>query len=354
MTIPLPAELRLAKHAQLRASALYLDDPQVSLIDVGLRIHERARQVTDEITVRVHVRRKLRGPAFEALAEMQPERVIDERKVGFPVDVVEGNYRLQAFPEQRNSGARRSGVFNPLRGGISISNEWFYTYGTLGGFVRDRQTGEVMILSNWHVLAGSGYARPGLRIYQPGTGDGGWGIYTIARLARHAMDQGIDAALATLTGERPYSSEELGIGPVSGSAAPMLGMRLVKSGRTSGITHGVVTGIEGIQTLSYRGLPRIVRHVMHISQDPSGGTVSAPGDSGSWWLDESTHRAVGLHFAGNDEPEYGLAIAMPYVLEALDVDVVSGAQPEAGMAWTRPREMAVSLARRPEPMPGSL
>ena len=52
------------------------------------------------------------------------------------------------------------------------------------------------------------------------------------------------------------------------------------------------------------------------------------GDSGSWWLEGATHRAVGLHFAGSNDPEYGLAIAMPQVLEALNIDIAT----EAGSA----------------------
>jgi hypothetical protein len=37
----------------------------------------------------------------------------------------------------------------------------------------------------------------------------------------------------------------------------------------------------------------------------------------------SATEAVTLHFAGFDEPEAALAIAMPQVLEALNVDIVA-------------------------------
>jgi len=328
---------RQAMRARLRASALYLDDPRVTLIDVGLRIHEREEQITDELTVRVHVRHKLRGPAFEDFAIRNPERVVDESRVDFPVDVIEGNYRLQTRPIPR-----RSGLFNPLRGGISISNEWFFNYGTLGGWVRDLETGQDMLMSNWHVLAGTSLARRGLRIYQPGTGDGGWRLNTIARLERHGMDQGIDAAVASLTGARQVVNDSLGIGPVTGPGAPVLGMRVVKSGRASGVTQGIITGVEGLQTLQYRGFSRVVRHVVHIAQAPEGGQISAPGDSGSWWLDAATRQAVGLHFAGDDDPEYGLAIAMPETLAALNVEIVPAEAPFA-------RPEAARVVRQPEP-----
>ena len=40
------------------------------------------------------------------------------------------------------------------------------------------------------------------------------------------------------------------------------------------------------------------------------------------WLDAATDSAVGLHFAGSNFPERGLAIDLPSVLEALEVDLV--------------------------------
>lgn len=60
---------------------------------------------------------------------------------------------------------------------------------------------------------------------------------------------------------------------------------------------------------------------MHIAQLPGGFDVSGPGDSGSSWIDPGTNQAVGLHFAGSNVPEYGLALSMPQVLDALQVDL---------------------------------
>ena len=48
-----------------------------------------------------------------------------------------------------------------------------------------------------------------------------------------------------------------------------------------------------------------------------------PGDSGAWWLEENSLRAVGLHCAGNRNPSWGLALSMPEVLDALNVDVLT-------------------------------
>jgi endonuclease G len=137
------------------------------------------------------------------------------------------------------------------------------------------------------------------------------------------MREGIDAAVAELTGARPIINDQLDLGLVSGVTAPTLDMRVIKSGRTSEVTHGIITGVEGVRTIPYGGFDRIVRHVVHIAQAPEGGQVSAGGDSGSWWLEEGTNKVVGLHFAGDNFPAYGLAIAIPQVLDALNVDVVT-------------------------------
>lgn len=323
-----PAEFRAALRARARAAAFHLSDARVSLIDVGWRIQEQAgQQLGDELTVRVHVRHKPRGAAFEAFAARTPERVIDKDQIGFPVDIVEADYRLQAHRFFSAQPPPRAGLYNPLRGGISISNEWDYNYGTLGGAVRDRETGAVMILSAWHVLAGYIYARPGLRIYQPGYGDGGQRRHTIARLTRHAMRLGLDAAIAELTDARPIINNQLGLGSVAGVTTPTLGMQVFKSGRTSGLTNGVIDGVEGLQTIPYGGFYRTVRHVVHIMQSPEGGEISRGGDSGAWWLEAGSNRAVGLHFAGDDQPEYGLATAMPQVLAALGVEIITAAEP---------------------------
>jgi len=98
-----------------------------------------------------------------------------------------------------------------------------------------------------------------------------------------------------------------------------------------------------------------IQHVMTIVPVPGKREVSAGGDSGSWWLDVETRAAVGLHFAGSDDPEQALAIEMVAVLDALDVELVTERppvtdrrRPEAVVreAWrTVEREMAETLAR---------
>jgi hypothetical protein len=313
--------LRDGLRARDRAAAFHLYNPRVTLIDLGWKI--RDGKLTDQLTVRFHVRQKPQGPSFEAFAIQRPELVLpSETELEFPVDYIEATYNTQiGTPSLSAAAIQRDRSCDPLQGGISISNEWAYGYGTLGGVVKDRFTGEEMILSAWHVLASSAFTQPGLRIFQPGVGDGGTLRHTVARFTRHAMNQGIDAAVAKLEGYRSTLNESYEIGSVAGAIEPLIDMRLMKSGRASRVTHGRISGVEGERPIWYGGLLRTIRHIVHIMQTPEAGEVSRGGDSGSWWLEETSRKAAALHIAGNDDPEYALAISMPRVLDALQVDI---------------------------------
>jgi len=322
-----PRLFRKACQARDLAAAFYLFNPRVTLIDVGWRIEEsQGGQISQDLAVRVHVHRKPRGPVLEAFAERHPGLMIDKNRIAFPVDIVEASYPLQWYwdPVQPPPRGR---IFTVLQGGISISNEWLYNYGTLGGLVEDRETGEKMILGNWHVLAGSAYAPRGLGIYQPGRADGGSFQHTIAYLERHAMNQGLDAAVAKLTGARSTINNQLDVGRVSGETLPTLGMKVVKSGRGSSVTRGMIDGVEGEYPIRYGGLPRKIKHVHRVVPLTSTDEASRGGDSGSWWLEQDTRKAAALHFAGFDSPETALAMAMPPVLDALNVNIVTEVEP---------------------------
>lgn len=314
-------QLRAACRARKLAAAYHIFDPNVSLIDVGWRIKDG--RLTDQLAVRAHLRRKLRGAAYETFSAASPQRVIDAGRIGFPVDIIEAEYRRDRFWSWPQPQSARARSFNPLKSGISISNEWDFNYGTLGAIARDRETNDPMILSAWHVLAGSAYAPTGQRILQPGYGDGGRRIHTVARLTRHAMNQGIDAAVARIESPRQVINDQLGVGPVAGQTAPLIGINAIKSGRATDVTEAQITGIDGITKISYGGFPCLVRHVVHLAQTDAGGEVSSGGDSGACWLDKESRLAIGLHYAGSNFPEYALAIAMPQVLDALNVDLLT-------------------------------
>lgn len=317
------AHARLAMHEAARE---FLFDPNVNLIDFGYPSHG-GQLAEDELTIRIHVRKKLSGFALEAAVQAGHTRPIPRSIGEFKTDVPEGTYRPHWWGWwrgwQRKPSNPRASRAEVMRGGISISDENRYSYGTLGGIVFDRTTGRKMILSNWHVLVGRWSSRPGQRIYQPGRRDGGTSADTVATYTRDAMSLNLDAAVATVNGKRQLINDQFGLKPVTGAARAELGMEVVKSGRKSGITYGRVTAIEGIVKMHYNYVERIMRNIITIEPRQPYEMVSAGGDSGSWWLDRNTMRAVGLHFAGSDAPERALAHDMRSVLEGLEVIIVN-------------------------------
>jgi endonuclease G len=269
--------------------------------------------------IRVHVFQKFpQGPALELATESGiTGGEIPDSINGIAVDRPQSAYQthqLVCVPQTWRA--------DPLRGGVSVSDAYRPIAGTLGAPVKDRQSGQPMLLSNWHVFGGL-YGQPGWPICQPGRADGGSIADGVATLVRHGMASNVDAAVAELTGPRGVALAPVGLFPVQGTTLAQLGMTVVKSGRTSCVTRGVVTGVEGTQLMYYSGIgSRLIRHVVSIT--PGDHELSLPGDSGSLWIEEASMNAVGLHFAGNvpGQPEEALAIDIDRVLDALQVDLL--------------------------------
>lgn len=291
----------------------WLRQPGVTAVDVGFKIKDDT--LTGDIAIRVHVARKI--PAAElAKSEVFNETGKTPKKVaGFPVDVIEAKYGpsnammteplvLDHQDEEAIAAIERTTAFDPLIGGISCGNPRI-TAGTLGVIVFDRATCQPMILSNWHVLAGASAAAVGEGILQPGRIDGGTQV--VATLTRMRLDAQMDAAVATLNGARGHSRDILGLGTVTGIDTATLGMLVVKSGRTTGITRGVVDGVSMTVPINYGdpGVVTLTNQIRIVPRAPWPAVdyeVSMGGDSGSVWLNEGNNRAIGLHFAGETDP----------------------------------------------------
>jgi hypothetical protein len=95
-------------------------------------------------------------------SELSSRDMVPETLDGIPTDVFEsGRLRALQSPTDR---------FRPAPGGVSIGHHEI-TAGTLGCLVK--KNGEMVILSNNHVLANSNDAQVGDPILQPGPYDGG-------------------------------------------------------------------------------------------------------------------------------------------------------------------------------------
>jgi endonuclease G len=316
--------LMSARQALREAVRGWIYDPNVRLIDFGWPEHG-GTLAEDELAIRVHVTEKIKqGPALEAAIQKGTTRGrIPATIGGFPVDIPQGAYRLHRWwdppvPPPAPPRARRR---EPMCGGISVANGRIRGYATLGCKVIDRETGAEMILSNWHVLVGSWWIRPGSPIYQPGPGDGGTDADTVATLSRDAMAANLDAAVAELTGARALINYQFDLGPVKGVDWAEPGMAVIKSGRASGITRGRVVGVEGTARMTYSGVNRLIRNVMTIDPPDASSECSRGGDSSCAWCCEETMNVVGMHFAGSDDPERALAMDIQPILDALKVDM---------------------------------
>jgi hypothetical protein len=280
--------------------------PNVTGLGVGLRVVRGQR--TNEVCLRVYVRRKLPE------AQLQTTEILPRTLDGVPVDVVEGEFVFMqddAPPlplEQRV--ARRFPFLTP---GVSVGG-LRVTAGTLGAAVYDMLGGEQLLLSNWHVLCGSPDCVREEEIVQPGVYDGGAAANdTIALLERFAHTDRVDAAVAKVNGQRFLLDPIPGIGLIRDIGVATLGMRVRKSGRTTGVTIGIVDDVSADVEVS--GLP----FVDQISVVPDNGDIIvAGGDSGSLVVDEQ-NLAVGLLFGGRTDGLQLIANQIQDVIDALHI-----------------------------------
>jgi hypothetical protein len=237
-------------------------------------------------------------------------------------------------------------------GNINDSSRRFCYGGTLGALVKDGD-GNQYILSNNHVLARTNAASMGEDIIQPGLIDQSPACFKdttdiVADLSTYVPilfktrgtmpPNAVDAAIAQVRpGTVNSDGSIIDIGTLtSDTVAPILGMAVKKSCRTTGLTNGNITAVNATIDVSY-GSGKTARFTNQIVVGP-GGFIDA-GDSGSLMVEDvvTNPRAVGLLFAGSSTT----AIANPIdeVLNAFGVSMV-GSGPSASLmgkmlAWAK-------------------
>ncbi len=277
------------------------------------------------------VRTNRRGIRFHVAEKRPPEKVapdqvLPKKMLEVPTDVVQVSYGPHALDP--------TSLFDPIRPGISTGNTLRQTTGTLGFFVSDNQTGDSCILSNWHVLCGSPDAQTGEAITQPGPAHSGASPpRNVASLLKWlSLNQGLDAALAKLDAGVSFSTDVFGtdLRPVK-VADPKVGMRLIKTGVTSGVTRAMVDGVDGSYQIDYSGFGETLRWMdgfrLVVDPDDPEDDISLEGDSGAIWIEPTKRWAVGLHFGGEDGlgplAEYALAHPLRKIFERLAVSLNS-------------------------------
>ena len=200
----------------------------------------------------------------------------------------------------------RKAKWRPAPGGISCGH-FKITAGTLSTRVFDTATRTRLILSNNHVLAASNQGSPGESIFQPGVYDGGTEADTIARLERFVQltlgDNLMDCAVAKPLNDADLSDEILDIGVISDIEPAVVGMPVMKSGRTTGYTESTIQDVNA--TVKVYGYPfghwdpEAGYYYLIFKDQIVTNFMANPGDSGSLLVNKNTKKAVGLLFAGS-------------------------------------------------------
>jgi endonuclease G len=223
-----------------------------------------------------------------------------------------------SLPVELESKSDRKQRRDPLVPGISVSHP-SGTAGTLGLIVFDLKDGTPYILSNWHVLQ-TPSGQLGDPTVQPGPADDNRITENRAGvLVRSHLGVACDAAIARIEG-RALKAAILDLGVIPTKVGHVqLGDRVVKSGRTTEVTYGLVTRVDVVTKISYdsAGVHPIGGFEIGVDpkRPPANGEVTMGGDSGSAWLIAGKKRGatdilVGLHFAGESastEREHALA-----------------------------------------------
>ena len=306
----------LAAWGVLRSSALRLalSRPGVIGVDFGFVYKDRRRLKTRG--VRFHVIKK------RAVEAVPVDELLPKNMRGIRCDVVEARYGLAGSPRE---------VCDPLEPGVSIGSSVRPSGGTLGLLVLDKQQSRRALLSNWHVLCGSPSATAGDGLTQPASPFlGTRPPRIVGRLERWIpLNVGLDAAIGLV--DDGFAIRQAGFDggqAIVGVAGPCLGMKVLKYGAVSGLTHAEVEGVGGAYEIDYSGYGDEKRWMdgIRLVQDSEAAEpeITLSGDSGSAWIESSTGHAVALHFAGEDglgpTSEYALAQPLPRLMELLDIE----------------------------------
>ena len=218
--------------------------------------------------------------------------------------------------------------------GVSVSHPTVGS-GTIGAIVYDLNHGDTLVLSNAHVLTGA-VGLLGDATVQPGSSDSADFVGNqLGRLRRSHIGLAGDGAVTSIEGRLvDVAVFELGVTPTR-VAKVAIGDTVVKSGRTTGVTFGIVERAGIVLRYDYGGAIGIqdiggFEIAIDPTRPPVDGRLCAGGDSGALWMifenGAATDIAVGLHFADQTDAtsgvDFGLACNIHSLLEKLEVSLI--------------------------------
>jgi endonuclease G, mitochondrial len=314
-----------------KESVNLLQQENITSIGIGYKIKDG--KPTKELSIQFTVGRKVSLAEIQGIGAIKiPESFMIDGIV-VPTDVIARSYDLSARLVKPEAAPQRKIVVNPVIPGVSIGHP-LISAGTAGCVVYDASNGVPFILSNWHVLQGAN-GSIGDNIVQPGSHDDNRiDQNVVGKLVRSHLGLAGDCAIASID-NRKLATEifELNVG-VSRIGEPELGDQVIKSGRTTDVTYGIVQRIHVTTRINYDVGEKEIG-CFEIGPDPDhlavDGEISMGGDSGSAWLfvdkDQITDMMLGLHFAGEvgNQPEHALACYAKSVFEKLNISPVQPA-----------------------------
>lgn len=296
-----------------------------NVVGVGKGLKQIRGKDAGKVTTVVLVKKKI------PVKQLHRDEIIPKKIDGEITDVIEvGDIQLLG----------RTDLVRPAKPGVSIGH-YKISAGTFGAVVKDKATGQPLILSNNHVLANitdgtDERSKIGDPILQPGRYDGGtdkdviahlerfvplhknFGLptcqiaggfarcfntilgivkpqYHISILRKTGQTNAVDAALAKPVDLNLISNEIYELGPIKGIKFAEPGMIIKKSGRTTGVTQSKIKVLDATLKISLGG-----SEIGVFEDQVVAGPMSEPGDSGSLILSEDNY-AVGLLFAGSNK-----------------------------------------------------
>jgi endonuclease G, mitochondrial len=319
---------KLKKFVRARGADFLLDK---NISSVGIGYKQKNGSPTKELAIQFTVNKKVATDLLESLDTKEIPKSIMVDGVEFQTDVLERSYSKAFKIVAEEIGSIRKTRVDPIMPGVSVANIKI-SAGTIGCIVFDRETGAPYILSNWHVLHGP-EGNLGDTIVQPGPHDDNRvQLNQIGKLVRSHLGPAGDCAVASIEA-RAFKQEdfEIHIKPEK-IGEPFLGDKVVKSGRTTGVTHGIITRINTIVKIDYGGtIGEQSIGGFEIGPDennlPGDGEISKGGDSGASWLFKSSNGKpskvmAGLHFAGEGSGElneYAIACYAQSIFEKLSI-----------------------------------
>lgn len=269
-------QLSTYKECVEKLSKIYPDlrkIPNFHYADVGYKIVEGKQ--TNEFAIRIYIH------GAKSIKEISEDFLIPQHFDGIQTDIIE-TYEITKKCPLPDIG--RTQKVNPLIGGISIGP--FDKVSTLGIICHSKVYG-LCALTTFH---DSKYIKS--EIFQPSPQENAASYVKIGEVVDHAKEY--DISLLKLDDSMNMYSDILELlSPVEFATwetienLNKLKTSVYKSGRTTGVTSGIISGIWGPS-----------QRITIASYD--GNIISCPGDSGSIWMTEDG-QIIGVHSRGTAE-----------------------------------------------------